>query len=168
MLYNAKTQDQTEATFSGSARLICLITSGSGSWMSIVKVKLSLSDLLIFSTYLSYSRSAFRSSWIGYKNPDDPYVLKGSCGLEYKLVYTSGYQRQGYSWEDSDIKNWVKHGKKQVDWCERTRMMAKTPKLTVVSFLFFLLIAQSNVDLGWRRSTFSRGSASSALFCFRL
>lgn len=53
-----------------------------------------------------------RSFYVGYNNPDDPYVLKGSCGLEYKLVYANGYQRQGYSWEDADIGNWVKQGKR--------------------------------------------------------
>ncbi|KAF9307224.1 Store-operated calcium entry-associated regulatory factor [Mortierella antarctica] len=53
----------------------------------------------------------------GYKNPDDPYVLKGSCGLEYKLVYTKSYQRQGYSWDDADINNWVKQAKRR-SWTE--------------------------------------------------
>merc|ERR1711964_311971 len=24
----------------------------------------------------------------GYSNPDDPYILRGSCGLEYNLDYT--------------------------------------------------------------------------------
>ena len=28
-------------------------------------------------------------SCIGYNYPEDPYVLKGSCGLEYKLFYTN-------------------------------------------------------------------------------
>ncbi|KAK7205760.1 transmembrane protein [Myxozyma melibiosi] len=34
----------------------------------------------------------------GYNNADDPYVLKGSCGVEYTLYLTeSGYQRYGKS-----------------------------------------------------------------------
>ncbi len=27
----------------------------------------------------------------GYDNPDDPYILKGSCGLEYELLFTDSY-----------------------------------------------------------------------------
>jgi len=34
----------------------------------------------------------------GYSNPDDPYILKGSCGLEYSLDYTEqGRQGAGYT-----------------------------------------------------------------------
>ncbi|KAF9430348.1 Store-operated calcium entry-associated regulatory factor [Podila epigama] len=53
----------------------------------------------------------------GYKNPDDPFVLKGSCGLEYKLHYTGNHRHQGYSWDDSDIKNWVNKVKRR-SWME--------------------------------------------------
>jgi hypothetical protein len=35
----------------------------------------------------------------GYDYPDDPYVLRGSCGLEYTLDFTKeGYQNQGHGW----------------------------------------------------------------------
>lgn len=30
----------------------------------------------------------------GYSYPDDPYILKGSCGLEYRLEYTDLYYKQ--------------------------------------------------------------------------
>jgi hypothetical protein len=41
----------------------------------------------------------------GYNNPDDPYILKGSCGVEYRLILTEqGEQKYGKaktSWWDS-------------------------------------------------------------------
>ncbi|KAI9231042.1 MAG: hypothetical protein BYD32DRAFT_431722 [Podila humilis] len=72
----------------------------------------------------------------GYKNPDDPYVLKGSCGLEYKLVYTGGYQRQGHSWEDSDIKNWVKQVKRR-SWMETIHFFTW---IGIVGFILLSLV----------------------------
>lgn len=36
----------------------------------------------------------------GYDYPDDPYVLRGSCGLEYRVDLT-GHQRGGYRTEES-------------------------------------------------------------------
>ncbi|CAI5441306.1 unnamed protein product [Caenorhabditis angaria] len=44
----------------------------------------------------------------GYDYPDDPYVLKGSCGLEYELEYTSGSGNHGLSRRSGD--NWDKFG----------------------------------------------------------
>ncbi|KAE8446684.1 hypothetical protein EG329_011728 [Mollisiaceae sp. DMI_Dod_QoI] len=41
----------------------------------------------------------------GYSSPDDPYVLKGSCGVEYRLVYTDKGEEKyggGYKWPGSD------------------------------------------------------------------
>jgi len=51
----------------------------------------------------------------GYSNPDDPYILKGSCGLEYRLGfteqgrqsnvhsgYTNNYNNQYYQQDTSD------------------------------------------------------------------
>ncbi|KAF2004405.1 DUF1183-domain-containing protein [Amniculicola lignicola CBS 123094] len=41
----------------------------------------------------------------GFDGPDDPYVLKGSCGVEYRLVLTSkGEERygKGRKWRDGD------------------------------------------------------------------
>lgn len=36
----------------------------------------------------------------GYDSSDDPYVLKGSCGVEYRLVYTDkGEEKYGKSWD---------------------------------------------------------------------
>lgn len=41
----------------------------------------------------------------GYDSPDDPYVLKGSCGVEYRLMLTSkGLEKYGNrraNWDDS-------------------------------------------------------------------
>ena len=31
----------------------------------------------------------------GYDYPDDPYILKGSCGLEYTLEYTKVGKKKG-------------------------------------------------------------------------
>jgi hypothetical protein len=33
----------------------------------------------------------------GYTSPNDPYVLRGSCGLEYTLEYTPRGQQNSYS-----------------------------------------------------------------------
>ncbi len=30
----------------------------------------------------------------GYDNPDDPYILKGSCGVEYRLILTDEGERR--------------------------------------------------------------------------
>ena len=38
----------------------------------------------------------------GYSSPDDPYILKGSCGVEYRLVLTeAGEQKYGQRDDDS-------------------------------------------------------------------
>ncbi|KAF2430410.1 hypothetical protein EJ08DRAFT_679215 [Tothia fuscella] len=39
----------------------------------------------------------------GYSNPDDPYILKGSCGVEYRLILTEqGQEKYGKkSWWDN-------------------------------------------------------------------
>jgi len=43
----------------------------------------------------SYRFGAIRVSCEGYNHPDDPYVLRGSCGFEYELDYTEeGRQKQ--------------------------------------------------------------------------
>jgi hypothetical protein len=33
------------------------------------------------------------SACAGYDYPDDPYILRGSCGLEYELNYAPGYSK---------------------------------------------------------------------------
>lgn len=42
----------------------------------------------------------------GYDSPDDPYILKGSCGVEYRLALTSKgldkYGESGRGWDGSD------------------------------------------------------------------
>ena len=42
----------------------------------------------------------------GYNYAEDPYILKGSCGLEYDLEYRSGAGRSssGGSWVDTKSK----------------------------------------------------------------
>lgn len=43
----------------------------------------------------AYRFGAIRVSCEGYNHPDDPYILRGSCGFEYELDYTEeGRQRQ--------------------------------------------------------------------------
>lgn len=40
----------------------------------------------------------------GYDSPEDPYVLKGSCGVEYRLVLTEvGEERYGKGWMGGSI-----------------------------------------------------------------
>ncbi|KAH0494294.1 hypothetical protein TgHK011_000919 [Trichoderma gracile] len=50
----------------------------------------------------------------GYSSPDDPYVLKGSCGVEYRLLLTDkGEQRY------PDVANsgrWFSNGEGNPDW----------------------------------------------------
>ncbi|GJJ71156.1 hypothetical protein EMPS_03506 [Entomortierella parvispora] len=48
----------------------------------------------------------------GYNHPDDPYVLKGSCGLEYKLFYTN-IQQKGASSYSNYGQQWSSKVKKQ-------------------------------------------------------
>ncbi|KAF9561831.1 hypothetical protein EC968_005587 [Mortierella alpina] len=43
----------------------------------------------------------------GFDYPDDPYVLKGSCGLEYKLYYTDMHYDQRSQWRSPQ---WVYTG----------------------------------------------------------
>jgi len=48
----------------------------------------------------------------GYEHPDDPYILKGSCGVEYRLILTEiGEEKYGkkntwFSNNDSGGSNW--------------------------------------------------------------
>lgn len=47
----------------------------------------------------------------GYDSPDDPFILKGSCGVEYRLILTeAGEQRYGK-------KTWIRsdHGTTSID-----------------------------------------------------
>lgn len=52
---------------------------------------------------------ALRSRCEGYDSPDDPYILKGSCGVEYRLILTSlGEEKYGArsepAWKSSSRK----------------------------------------------------------------
>ncbi|KAF9186039.1 hypothetical protein BGZ51_002283 [Haplosporangium sp. Z 767] len=53
----------------------------------------------------------------GYNHPDDPYVLKGSCGLEYKLYYTNVRDNYGGTWGGPNINQWATRVKRQ-SWIE--------------------------------------------------
>ncbi|EON66514.1 hypothetical protein W97_05759 [Coniosporium apollinis CBS 100218] len=64
----------------------------------------------------------------GYDSPDDPYILKGSCGVEYRLVLTEKgeekYGRRGGSGWNWGSGNDEKHGETGVErtvsllfWC---------------------------------------------------
>jgi hypothetical protein len=53
----------------------------------------------------------------GYKSPDDPYILKGSCGVEYRLVLTEqGEEKFGKkSWWDSGEDTYRPHASTKTD-----------------------------------------------------
>ncbi|KAF9081372.1 hypothetical protein BGX23_000964 [Mortierella sp. AD031] len=51
----------------------------------------------------------------GYTHPDDPFVLKGSCGLEYKLQYTNvryntNNNHGGYSFKNPTFNEFSRRG----------------------------------------------------------
>lgn len=51
----------------------------------------------------------------GFDSPDDPRVLKGSCGVEYRLVLTDkGEEKYGSGWRPSPVKNGYDHNEN--DW----------------------------------------------------
>jgi len=58
----------------------------------------------------------------GYDNPDDPYVLKGSCGLEYSLEYTEKGSSYGGSYGGSHggpyEHNSYNYSTKGINWGE--------------------------------------------------
>ncbi|RMJ12468.1 hypothetical protein BHE90_007188 [Fusarium euwallaceae] len=49
----------------------------------------------------------------GYAYPDDPYVLKGSCGVEYQLALTSKGERR---YPDIANGGWFNDGRGGIDW----------------------------------------------------
>ncbi|KAF9908915.1 hypothetical protein EC991_009321 [Linnemannia zychae] len=58
----------------------------------------------------------------GYSHPDDPFVLKGSCGLEYKLQYTNIRHNDrgsgdGFSFKNPAFNEWSRRAKRQ-SWIE--------------------------------------------------
>lgn len=49
----------------------------------------------------------------GYRNSEDKYVLKGSCGVEYRLLLTDqGEKRFGKASEHTDWSSWMGRGEK--------------------------------------------------------
>lgn len=51
----------------------------------------------------------------GYAHPDDPFVLKGSCGLEYKLQYTNvryntNSDYGSYTSRNPTFNDWTRRG----------------------------------------------------------
>ncbi|KAF9292006.1 hypothetical protein BKA57DRAFT_411105 [Linnemannia elongata] len=74
----------------------------------------------------------------GYTYPDDPYVLKGSCGLEYKLQYTnvryntdSNYGRD--TWKNPAFNEWTRRAKRQ-SWVE---LLYLGTWISVVCFILY-------------------------------
>ncbi|KAH8737786.1 hypothetical protein BGZ61DRAFT_525861 [Ilyonectria robusta] len=49
----------------------------------------------------------------GYSSPDDPYVLKGSCGVEYRLALTSKGERR---YPNLANGGWFNDGRGGTDW----------------------------------------------------
>ncbi|KPM43466.1 hypothetical protein AK830_g3064 [Neonectria ditissima] len=50
----------------------------------------------------------------GYKSPDDPYILKGSCGVEYRLALTSKGERRYPNLANGG--GWFSDGEGGTDW----------------------------------------------------
>lgn len=61
-----------------------------------MKVKQHLSGTIILRLN---TKDPYHNLYSGYAYPDDPHVLKGSCGLEYKLHYTDVRYNQDRSRE---------------------------------------------------------------------
>ncbi|KAL4988975.1 hypothetical protein BDW68DRAFT_176295 [Aspergillus falconensis] len=90
----------------------------------------------------------------GYRNADDPYVLKGSCGVEYRLLLTElGEQKFGQgSFGEDNWRRSQKQGRKNKD---------SEPSLTLLGNLVFwgiflavflyIVIGLVGQCLGWRR-----------------
>ncbi|KAL6231565.1 hypothetical protein BDW75DRAFT_233521 [Aspergillus navahoensis] len=90
----------------------------------------------------------------GYRNAEDPYVLKGSCGVEYRLLLTElGEQIFGQGSFDED--NWWRSQK------QRGEDKDSEPSLTLLGNLLFwgiflaiflyIMVGLVRQCLGWRR-----------------
>jgi hypothetical protein len=72
----------------------------------------------------------------GYSHPDDPYVLKGSCGLEYTLEYTEqGRASQGYNSYNSYGSQYYSHQSSGFSW-------GNVFMLVIIGFIVFGLLRQ--------------------------
>ncbi|KAG0358155.1 Store-operated calcium entry-associated regulatory factor [Gamsiella multidivaricata] len=73
----------------------------------------------------------------GFGYPDDPYVLKGSCGLEYKLYYTNIHSNQERSWgPQTDFRQWAAKAKRQ-SWIETIYLWTW---VSIVGFILYSFI----------------------------
>ncbi|KAF2128291.1 DUF1183-domain-containing protein [Dothidotthia symphoricarpi CBS 119687] len=91
----------------------------------------------------------------GYDSPDDPYILKGSCGVEYRLILTEkGQEKYGRGkggWRDDDDNE--SHG-------------PKTMGERIAGGLFFVVFAGValwilyNIYLGWARGPAGAGAGA--------
>ena len=67
----------------------------------------------------------------GYESPEDPYVLKGSCGVEYRLILTEAGERR---------------------FGERTRRPKIGPSTTTRSWSYVTPRPRTRSQIAWRRT----------------
>ncbi|KAG0214109.1 hypothetical protein BGX28_002625 [Mortierella sp. GBA30] len=72
----------------------------------------------------------------GYNYPEDPYVLKGSCGLEYKLYYTNARYSQEGSWKNPNVSHWASKAKRH-SWIETVYLWVW---IGVVGFILYAFL----------------------------
>ncbi|CAG8583774.1 9860_t:CDS:2, partial [Racocetra persica] len=74
--------------------------NGLSIWMNM------LNGFEVFHGLMAYTVTKYFDIliYIGYSYPDDPYILQGSCGLEYTLYYKNDWKKdRNYQWfEDND------------------------------------------------------------------
>jgi hypothetical protein len=89
----------------------------------------------------SYRFGAIRVSCEGYGHPDDPYILQGSCGLEYELDWTEeGRRRQqqnNYGGGNTFTGGYRYGGTYNNSYGENTAVSFFT--LVIVGFIIFVL-----------------------------
>ncbi|KAL4976109.1 hypothetical protein BDW66DRAFT_159861 [Aspergillus desertorum] len=90
----------------------------------------------------------------GYRDADDPYVLKGSCGVEYRLLLTElGEQKFGQASFDGD--NWwrsQKQGRKNEDSESSLTLLGNLVFWGIfLAVSLYIMIGLVGQCLGWRR-----------------
>ncbi|KAF8938110.1 hypothetical protein BGZ58_001557 [Dissophora ornata] len=72
----------------------------------------------------------------GYNNPDDPYVLKGSCGLEYKLHYINVRHKQDHPQRQTNFQPWSAKVKRK-SWIETIYLWTW---ISIVGFILYSFV----------------------------